>query len=520
MKRRLLTLDDLYGYFSCNSSSVHFNSTDDDADIIVQQPGNLYFEDDGPYDPQEGLLPVVFKSCHTGVNLNKTSISDAAMKEALPSFSNRPVLGFIHEVDGEYEFCGHNRHIDEDDGIVYDEAPVGIIPESCDAHLEYDEENGKTYVVVKGYIFEEYTKAADILRREKECPVSVELSVRELSYSAEEKVLVIDSFYFTGVTILGKNDEGEEVKPGMEGANVTLVDFDQHNNSLLTSVDVGIEKKIRKEENSMDENKELLNAEEVVEEEPEVEPTEGAEAEPEESEAEPEEVVVVEEAEEQEVEAEEDTPADEYSVQYSVTLGDVHKEFSLSLNDVIYALQELVNDTYSEVDDAWYGVQVYGEDKYVIMVDSWREKAYKQYYSVRKGVYSLVGDRVPVYSVWVTEDERKALDNMRDEYESIKEKLAKYEAEPQKMEILNSEEYAKIADTEEFKALASEEGHFDLSVEEVSKKADEILLSYAKHGKVDFSHETIEEEKKVTVKHFAAPSKKARNYGSLLSDIK
>lgn len=270
----------------------------------------------------------------------------------------------------------------------------------------------------------------------------------------------------------------------------------------------------------MEGNKELLNAEEVVEEEVEVEPTEGAEAEPEESEAEPEEEVVVEEAEEQEVEAEEDTPADEYSVQYSVTLGDVHKEFSLSLNDVIYALQELVNDTYSEGDDAWYSVQVYGEDKYVIMVDSWREKAYKQYYSVRKDVYSLVGDRVPVYSVWVTEDERKALDNMRDEYESIKEKLAKYEAEPQKMEILNSEEYAKVADTEEFKALASEDGHFDLSVEEVSKKADEILLSYAKHGKVDFSHETIEEEKKVTVKHFAAPSKKARNYGSLLSDIK
>ena len=39
--------------------------------------------------------------------------------------------------------------------IVYDEFPVGIVPESCDAKLEYDEEKDKTYlqICVSNYRF-------------------------------------------------------------------------------------------------------------------------------------------------------------------------------------------------------------------------------------------------------------------------------------------------------------------------------------------------------------------------------
>ena len=130
------------------------------------------------------------------------------MKAALPSFANRPILGFIHEVDGEPEFYAHNMHIGEDDEIIYDEIPVGIIPESGEPHLEVNEDNGKTYVVVNGYIFEDYTKAADILRKHGECYCSVELSIRELSYDAAEKVLNIEDFWFSGVTVLGFDEEG------------------------------------------------------------------------------------------------------------------------------------------------------------------------------------------------------------------------------------------------------------------------------------------------------------------------
>ena len=103
-------------------------------------------------------------------------------------------------------------HVDEEDNIVYDEIPIGIIPESCGAKLEYDKEKEKTYCVVNGYVIEEYAPlAVEILEREEECPCSVELSVRELSYDSKEKVLNIDDFFFSGVTILGKTEDGEDV---------------------------------------------------------------------------------------------------------------------------------------------------------------------------------------------------------------------------------------------------------------------------------------------------------------------
>ena len=235
MNRRLLTLDDLYSYYSSTLTSSHFSSKDTNSAIVVQVDGKLNFEENSDTD---GLLPVVLQSCHIGKNLNGSNIKKEVMEKALPSFKNRPILGYIHEVDGQYEFYGHNMHLDEDDNVVYDEIPVGIVPESCNAHLEYDAEKDNTYCVINGYLFEEYTQAADILRREKECSVSVELCIREMSYQAKEKYLDIEDFFFSGVTILGKNSNGEVVKPGMAHSNIKLSDFSAENNSMFSSSDV------------------------------------------------------------------------------------------------------------------------------------------------------------------------------------------------------------------------------------------------------------------------------------------
>ena len=202
MCRRLLTLDDLYDYFVANKmDSFHFNAAESHQSVVVQVDGSLSFKKTEK--DTEALMPVVLQSCHIGNNRNKSAISEKSMKAALPSFANRPIMGYIHEVDGQPQFYTHNMHIDENDEIVYDEYPVGVIPESGNPHLEYDEEKDKTYVVVNGYIFEEYSKAAEILRREEKCSCSVELSILELSYDSKAKVLNLESFYFSGVTILG-----------------------------------------------------------------------------------------------------------------------------------------------------------------------------------------------------------------------------------------------------------------------------------------------------------------------------
>ena len=149
------------------------------------------------------------------------------------------------------------------------------------------------------------------------------------------------------------------------------------------------------------------------------------------------------------------------------------------------------------------------------MQDCWSGRAFKQSYKVKKDSYSLTGDRVEVYSVWCTEDERKKLDDMRTNYSAITEKLAKYEAEPAKMEVINSESYAKIAETKEFAELR--DNHFDLTVEEVSAKADEILLAYAKGNALNFSAEPEKKTVGMTRLPIQTNANKKSRYGSLFS---
>ena len=190
MRKRLFTLKELYDYVQ-TGRSFQYSARDEGEELKVMVDSRLIFGKSDDSDDTEGLLPVELWSCHLGENLNGSSIPEKAGKNALPSFANRPILAYIHDVDGQPEFYGHNMH-EEDGEIIYDEIPVGIIPESNGARFE--EKDGKTYIVVKGYIFAEYSKAAEILEREGECACSVELSVRDFSYSAKEKVIVVNDF--------------------------------------------------------------------------------------------------------------------------------------------------------------------------------------------------------------------------------------------------------------------------------------------------------------------------------------
>lgn len=465
------------------------------------------------------------------------------MKAALPSFSNRPILAYVIDVDGKPEFNTHAYHLDDDNNVVYDEIPIGIIPESCEAKIAYDEDKEKSYCVVNGYIFEEYAPVAiEILEREEECAVSVELAVRELSYDSKEKILNIDDFFFSGVTVLGKTEDGEEVKPGMAGSNIQLADFSVENNSftynnddLINEITTAVLERLSDNKNQRKEDETVeKDFNEKIEEEVTEEVTEEAATE--------EETLVVEAETSEEVadEAAEETPEvvedfednneaenedtveetenneedDLKKITHSVVYGETTRDFSVSLQDKIYALSTLVNDTYSETDNAWYDVTVYDDEKYVVMKDWWNDKAYKQSYKVKKDVYSLVGDRVEVFAQYLTSDEIKKLDDMRANYAEISEKLAKYEEEPKKVALLNSDDYANIASTEEFMALKKEENHFDMSVEDLKAEADRQLLEYAKGNKIEYAAKP--ENKSVGVKQFAKKETgKTGRYGKL-----
>ena len=542
---KLLTLTDLYNYYSSTKKTCHFSSTNNNDNLVVQVEGKIKFEKSDK--DTEGLCPVCLQACHIDENINGSNIKEDVMTAALPSFSNRPILAYIHMVNDQYEFYGHNMHLDDDGNVVYDEVPIGIIPESCEAKLAYDEDKKKTYVEVKGFIFEEYSKAKEILEREGECFVSVELSIRELSYDAKNKYLDIEDFFFSGVTILGKNSEGETVKPGMTGSNIKLADFSEKNNSMFSQdnklIEVleklnttlssfsNINSKLKEGGNAVTKFEELLNQygktveditfdyENLSDEELEAkfvevfgeDDTDGEGADPEPaSEGDEGNDDSGEEGSEPEGNEGEPEPEGEPEGEQFEQKENLVRTYEVSHDDIRNAIYNLLLP-YEEADNEYYWIMEVFDNRFVYQGMS--GKVYGQKYTVDGDNVTFDGERYELFLEYLTESEKAELEALRSNYSTISEKLAQYEAEPAKMKVINSESYAKIAETKEFAELR--DNHFDLSVEEVSAKLDDILLTYAKGGSLNFSTES--EKKKVGMTKLPIQTKgnKKSRYGSL-----
>ena len=537
-KKRLLYIEDLYDFYSNKyKRSIKFSAEKTGEPLVVQVHGRVNFDESDKN--KDGLLPVHLQSCHTDLNVNGSNIESSVMEAALPSFSNRPILGYIHKVttdenpEGQWEFYSHNMHEDENGDVIYDEYPIGIIPESCDAQLVYDEEKKKTYCEVDGYIFEEYSKAAEILQREEECSVSVELSIRELSYDAKQKFLNIEDFWFSGVTILGKTPQGNEVKPGMTGSNIKLADFSSKNNSLFEDYEskmVELQARIEnletacfnREQNSsvrtlskeggnkenMTKFEELLakynkTVEDVT--------FDYSELSDEELEAKFAEVF------DEDNNADGDNSGDNTTNEPSndnegdgenptepegSTDGDnegegqnfenMTKTFEISHDDIRYALYNLLS-SYEDADNEWYYITgVY--DSYFVY-ESWDGgKIYGQKYTKDNDNVSFDGERYNLHKEYLTDSEYTEIQDMRSNYSSVVEELNTYksaEVFADKMTVFDDEAYSEYLDTDEFKALMSEDSVNKYSKEELSEKADATLGKLVKKNKTfSFAGET------------------------------
>lgn len=537
-KKRLRYIEDLYDFYSNKyKRSTKFSAEKTGEPLVVQIHGRINFDESNKN--KDGLLPVHLQSCHTDLNVNGSNIESSVMEAALPSFSNRPILGYIHKVttdenpEGQWEFYSHNMHEDENGDVVYDEYPIGIIPESCNAQLVYDEEKKKTYCEVDGYIFEEYSKAAEILQREEECSVSVELSIRELSYDAKQKFLNIEDFWFSGVTILGKTPQGNEVKPGMTGSNIKLADFSSKNNSLFEDYEskmVELQARIEnletacfnKEQNSSVRtlSKEGGNKESMTKFEKllakynktvEDVTFDYSELSDEELEAKFAEVFgednntdgdnsgdnTVNEPSNDNEGDEENTTEPE-----GTTDGDnegegqnfenMTKTFEISHDDIRYALYNLLS-SYEDADNEWYYITgVY--DSYFVY-ESWDGgKIYGQKYTKDNDNVSFDGERYNLHKEYLTDSEYTEIQDMRSNYSSVVEELNTYksaEVFADKMTVFDDEAYSEYLDTDEFKALMSEDSVNKYSKEELSEKADATLGKLVKKNKTfSFAGET------------------------------
>lgn len=541
-KKRLLYIEDLYDFYSNKyKRSTKFSAEKTGEPLVVQVHGRINFDESDKN--KDGLLPVHLQSCHTDLNVNGSNIESSVMEAALPSFSNRPILGYIHKVttdenpEGQWEFYSHNMHEDENGDVVYDEYPIGIIPESCNAQLVYDEEKKKTYCEVDGYIFEEYSKAAEILQREEECSVSVELSIRELSYDAKQKFLNIEDFWFSGVTILGKTPQGNEVKPGMTGSNIKLADFSSKNNSLFEDYEskmVELQARIEnletacfnKEQNSsvrtlskeggnkesMTKFEELLAKYNKTVEDVTFDYSELSDEELEAKFAE-----VFGEDNNTDGDNSGDNTANEPSNDNEgdgenttepegTTDGDnegegqnfenITKTFEISHDDIRYALYNLLS-SYEDADNEWYYITgVY--DSYFVY-ESWDGgKIYGQKYTKDNDNVLFDGERYNLHKEYLTDSEYTEIQDMRSNYSSVVEELNTYksaEVFADKMTVFDDEAYSEYLNTDEFKALMSEDSVNKYSKEELSEKADATLGKLVKKNKTfSFAGETSQKK--------------------------
>lgn len=518
--RKLYTLDQL-AKFCEDNNFVSFSSKDTGYTLSVQVPGNLNFSEK----EDEDLLYTTVKVCHTERNRNNSYISEENMTKALPTLKYKPLLASIIETDDGLDFNSHDMEFVEDENgelkVVYIEKQVGTFTVD-EPYLEYDESNKKTYVIATAVIPREYTEAASIIERKGGTKVSCELAINKMSYNAKEKYLELEDFVFSGVALLG-----EHVEEGMIGSRLDIQDFSTENNSvrferdekmlemlaeLSKKVDAlanfSIDKDFQEGGNKMFE--ELLEkygktAEDIDFDYSEMsdEELEAAFAEAFESDPTPEDPADPEpedDPEGGEPEDSEEEPEAEPEEKFS-------KTFEISHDDIRCALYGLIAP-YEEADNEWYFISAVYDDHFVF--ESWSGQIWGCKYSKNDDNVALDGERFKLFREYVTETEYAQLQEMRSNYSSAIQKLASYESEPQKLEILNSEDYASIANTEEFAELKKEQNHFELSVEEVTAQADAILLKYAKKPDFKFSADI---ENKVSTKKQIPVGKKITKKG-------
>ena len=550
--KKIMTISDLYN-FCMKNNFCHFSSATNNEEICVQMPA--VFEKENKVDKdKEGLTPFVAKAYHDHINLNKSEIKPEVLENTLPSAMLRPILAsiVIDEETGEKDFGSHDFVFEEDeDGnerIRYIEQPVGVI--FGDNTIEYDKEDGVNRAILHGYLYDGYCQdAVDIMNRRKTVDCSVELNIREMSFNTADKVLTLDDFYVSGLTLLNA-----KVNPGMKGSQVTIADFSKENNSMFSENEELLNEIKKLNENlsrfnintSLEEGgnvvtkfEELLNQygktveditfeyENLSDEELEAkfaevfgeDDTDGEGTEPEPaSEGDDGSDNSSEEGEVSEPEGEEDEPKaeGEADVEQFEQKENIVRTYEISHDDIRWGLYNLLS-AYEDADNDWYYISaVY--DTYFVYENWSGEKIYGQLYTKDCDNVAFDGDRYNLHRELLTDSEYAELNSMRSNYAAIVEQLKEYQVKEEtakKDALFVSEDYSSIADKEEFKALA--ENHTEFSVDELKSKLDTIILDYAKKGSLNFSADPEKKKVGMTRLPIQTNANKKSRYGSLFS---
>ena len=568
-KKKLLTIDDLYSFYLEQNKTCKFSSEESGYQLSVQVPA--YFEVSDEED--DTLLFCTVKLMHSGENRNHSNVTDEALAKAAKGLAYKPILAnfmeYTDEKTGETlkDFTSHDMVINDDGTATYLEKQVGCF--TADApYFEVEKETGRNFLYGICAIPREYTDTCSIIERKNGTKISVELAVNSMEFDASKKVLNLTDVVILGATLLGKDPKTlKDVGEGMKNARLDIADFSTKNNSIFADYKnqmIELQERLEKLETAcfnkdqnngqnnnseeggnnkdMDKFNELLSKYGKTAEDIDFE-YEGLTDE--ELEAKFEEVFGEKKPEEDdnsddngsdgepsdEGEGSSDTEDDtDTGVKEDNACGggsgstkkkkknaeepveDMVRTFTVSHEDIRYALYNLL-DTVSMDDNDWYCITSVFDDYFVY--ESWNGgKIFGQKYTKENDNVAFDGDRYELFREYITADEKAQLDDMRSNYSSIVEELNTYksaEIYADKMTVFEDEAYADYLETDEFKALMSDESVNQYSKEELAEKADATLGKLVKKNKT-FSFASTETKKRVNRVAFNAEKQTEETY--------
>ena len=568
-KKKLLTIDDLYSFYLEQNKTCKFSSEESGYQLSVQVPA--YFEVSDEED--DTLLFCTVKLMHSGENRNHSNVTDEALTKAAKGLAYKPILAnfmeYTDEETGETlkDFTSHDMIINDDGTATYLEKQVGCFT-ADEPYFEVEEETGHNFLYGICAIPREYTDTCSIIERKNGTKISVELAVNSMEFDASKRVLNLTDVVILGATLLGKDPKTlKDVGEGMKNARLDIADFSTKNNSIFADYKnqmIELQERLEKLETAcfnkdqnngqnnnteeggnnkdMDKFNELLSKYGKTAEDIDFE-YEGLTDE--ELEAKFEEVFGEKKPEEDdnsddngsdgepsdEGEGSSDTEDDtDTGVKEDNACGggsgstkkkkknaeepveDMVRTFTVSHEDIRYALYNLL-DTVSMDDNDWYCITSVFDDYFVY--ESWNGgKIFGQKYTKENDNVAFDGDRYELFREYITADEKAQLDDMRSNYSSIVEELNTYkfaEIYADKMTVFEDEAYADYLETDEFKALMSDESVNQYSKEELAEKADATLGKLVKKNKT-FSFASTETKKRVNRVAFNAEKQTEDTY--------
>ena len=544
MSKQILTLEDLV-QFCKNQKIKRFDANEFGKQICVKVNNIATFEEESDVS-NDGFMHLLFKVCHAGENRNYSNISKENLEKYKDTIKYRPVLASIITSPDDasvLDFNSHDIEIDDNGNPIYIEKQVGCFT-ADEPFLQYDEQNDKTYLMAHAVIPEEYTASADIIRRKGGTKVSCEIAIDTMNYNEDTGILDIIDFSFLGCCLLG-----DHVTEGMAGARAdieSIADFSAENNSVTANAEFNntLVETLKKLNETLDKfnnkspdekgGKDAMNKfEELLElyglEESEIEfeveglSDEDLEAAFTEAFGDADEFKKKKKCAEENSEGDPEPEGDfagcgtKKKKRCSVNAEAGTVEFEMSHEDVRMALYSLLESSWDENSYSWI-CEVY-DNYFVYQKETYSDSGYKcnyykQNYSKNNDNVELSGDAVEVFSTFVTESEKTALDMMRTQYEELKkfhDETIATQDQAKKDAILNDEKYSEIADTEQFAELKKDSAKF--SVEELETKAKlifaDVVMAKGEHA-----------EKKVNKIgfNFSEKPKKAQAYGGLFDN--